>query len=280
VLGDLEKFDLVLTHHRADGVIFAVPRKMIPEVEPAVNLCAAMGIQYWIAADLFSHPSGRVGIDMVSGWPLITHEPTHQRRWDLARKRLFDLAFALFTLVASAPLLLLFAAAILVTSGRPVLFVQERCGISGRRFRMLKFRTMVREAEAVRLALATRNEMRGPVFKIADDPRVTRIGRIMRKYCLDELPQLVNVLLGHMSVVGPRPPLPSEVEQYDAWQRRRLSMRPGLTGTWQISGPNRNKISFDEWATMDLNYIDQWSFARDMKLILATIPAIVTGTGR
>ena len=280
VLGELEKLDMVLSDHQADGVIFAVPRRMIADVEPAVNLCASMGVKYWIAGDLFSHRTGRTAVDTVSGWPVISYEPTVQRRVDVAFKRLFDVVFASLALIVLAPLLLVIAGLILATSGRPVLFFQERCGLNGRRFRMVKFRTMRPDAEFVRAHLIDYNEMTGPVFKIANDPRVTSVGRHLRKYCLDELPQLVSVLLGQMSIVGPRPPLPSEVLQYGAAQRRRLSMRPGLTGVWQVSGRNRNLIPFEEWVAMDLDYIDRWSFMRDLKVLLQTIPAVLKGTGR
>jgi lipopolysaccharide/colanic/teichoic acid biosynthesis glycosyltransferase len=142
---------------------------------------------------------------------------------------------------------------------------------------MLKFRTMVENAEALKAQLASVNEMDGPVFKMKKDPRITPIGRFLRKFSIDELPQLINVLRGDMSVVGPRPPVPSEVARYEPWQRRRLSVRPGLTCIWQVSG--RNEISFEQWMYMDLQYIDNWSFLKDVGLILKTLPVVVTGRG-
>jgi exopolysaccharide biosynthesis polyprenyl glycosylphosphotransferase len=280
ILGDLEKLDVVLRDYQADGVVFVVPRTMIPNVEPAVNLCAEIGVPYWIAGDLFSHETGRIEVETVGGWPLVVYEPTKLRRLDVALKRLFDVTFSVVGLFVCAPVLLVTAVLILGTSGPPVFFRQERCGANGRRFQMLKFRTMQPDAESHRAELAACNEMTGPVFKIADDPRVTPIGRYLRKYCVDELPQLMNVLLGDMSVVGPRPPLPDEVVQYGPPQRRRLSMKPGLTGTWQVSGPKRNQMPFEAWVAMDLDYIDRWSFTRDVELILRTIPAVFRGTGR
>ncbi|HET8733492.1 MAG TPA: sugar transferase, partial [Anaeromyxobacteraceae bacterium] len=180
-------------------------------------------------------------------------------------------------LLALAPLLLGVAAAIKLDSPGPVFFRQRRVGLHGRLFDILKFRSMHRDAEAKLAALRGRNEMSGPVFKITDDPRVTRVGRLIRRTSIDELPQFWNVLVGQMSVVGPRPPLPSEVAQYRRWHRRRLSVRPGITCIWQISG--RNQIDFDRWMELDLQYIDQWSLANDLRIFLKTIPAVLGARG-
>jgi lipopolysaccharide/colanic/teichoic acid biosynthesis glycosyltransferase len=150
-------------------------------------------------------------------------------------------------------------------------------GLRGKRFNMLKFRSMIVDAEARKAQLAARNEQAGPVFKMKNDPRVTRIGRVIRRYSVDELPQLINVLRGDMSLVGPRPPVPDEVEKYEAWQRRRLSVRPGLTCIWQVSG--RNQISFEEWMYLDMQYIDHWTLAGDFNLIFKTVPVVITGRG-
>jgi lipopolysaccharide/colanic/teichoic acid biosynthesis glycosyltransferase len=158
-----------------------------------------------------------------------------------------------------------------------VFFRQERVGIYGRPFNMLKFRSMVVNAEALKETLQAQNEQTGPVFKIRNDPRITAIGRFIRKYSIDELPQLINVLRGDMSIVGPRPPVPKEVAQYEGWQRRRLSVRPGLTCIWQVSG--RNQISFQEWMYLDMRYIDHWSLSEDFSLILKTVPVVLTGSG-
>jgi len=176
-----------------------------------------------------------------------------------------------------SPLLAAIALAIKLTSPWPVLFAQLRSGLNGRVFKFYKFRTMVENAEELKKDLEHRNEMSGPVFKIKDDPRVTRLGRILRKYSLDELPQLFNVLRGDMSLVGPRPPIPAEVVKYERWQRRRLSMKPGLTCFWQIGG--RNEIDFGDWMTMDLRYIDNWSFRLDVIILLKTIPVVLFGRG-
>ena len=181
-------------------------------------------------------------------------------------------------MILLSPLMLLIALLIKLTSKGPVLFTQRRSGLNGRQFSLYKFRTMVNNAEELKSQLAQDNEMDGPVFKMKKDPRVTRLGSFLRKSSLDELPQLFNILKGEMSLVGPRPPLPEEVERYQLWQRRRLSMKPGLTCIWQVSG--RNDISFDNWMKMDLDYIDNWSLLFDLKLISITVKEMLLGKGR
>jgi len=175
------------------------------------------------------------------------------------------------------PLLLLIALLIRLDSPGPVLYRQTRVGLNGRRFRFYKFRSMVQGADVLKADLSAQNRMNGPVFKMEKDPRVTRVGRLLRKTSLDELPQLFNVLKGDMSLVGPRPNLPEEVAQYKGWQRRRLSMKPGITGLWQVSG--RNLIDFNEWMKLDLEYIDSWSLGLDLKILLKTIPTVLRGKG-
>ena len=196
----------------------------------------------------------------------------------LKMKRVFDFFFSLVTIFLCAPVFLVIAIAIKIEDGGPVIFKQERVGLNGRRFPIFKFRTMVANAEALQFSLMGLNEQDGPVFKITNDPRVTRTGWFLRKTSFDELPQFFNVLRGEMSVVGPRPPIPSEVEQYQQWQKRRLSVKSGITCIWQVSG--RNSISFDEWMKLDLEYIDNWSLTLDAILIFKTIKVIFTGTGK
>jgi exopolysaccharide biosynthesis polyprenyl glycosylphosphotransferase len=195
----------------------------------------------------------------------------------VALKRALDVLMAALAVLVLSPVLLLAALAVKVTSRGPVLFPQQRVGLHGRHFAMLKFRSMVVDAEALLAQLAAANEQTGPVFKMRRDPRVTLVGRFIRKFSIDELPQLVNVLKGDMSIVGPRPPLPSEVARYEAWQLRRLSVRPGLTCLWQVSG--RNAVGFRDWMLLDLEYIDHWSLAEDLSLIVRTVPVVVTGRG-
>lgn len=204
----------------------------------------------------------------------LTNKP---RPAEIALKRLLDIAAAATGLLLLSPLLIGVAVAIKLTSKGPIFFKQVRVGMHGAHFSLLKFRSMVINAEEIKERLMKFNEQTGPVFKLRNDPRITGIGRFIRKYSIDELPQLINILRGDMSVVGPRPAIPSEVAQYKPWQRRRLSVRPGLTCYWQVGG--RNQIGFDEWMQLDLRYIDNWSLAVDFALILQTVPVVVTGKG-
>jgi lipopolysaccharide/colanic/teichoic acid biosynthesis glycosyltransferase len=195
------------------------------------------------------------------------------------RKRLMDIVLASVGLVGLAPLFIFVSTAIIVDSGWPPLYTQERTGMLGRRFRMWKFRTMRRDAHELRSTLVSRNEAPFPVFKLHDDPRVTRVGRLLRRASLDELPQLWNVLRGEMSLVGPRPPLPEEVAQYDARAFGRLAARPGLTGAWQIERRRRGDITFEEWVSMDLAYLEGWRLRDDLRLMLRTLGAVARMTG-
>jgi lipopolysaccharide/colanic/teichoic acid biosynthesis glycosyltransferase len=193
-------------------------------------------------------------------------------------KRAFDVLISAATLFALLPLFVVLAALIKLTDGGPVLFVQRRVGLRGKTFRMLKFRSMVMHAERLRPRLEVHNESSGPVFKMRLDPRVTSIGRFIRKYSLDELPQLINVLVGDMSIVGPRPSLPSEVAHYQRWHYRRFAVRPGLTCFWQVC-PRRYQISFEDWMRLDVQYVEEWSLRLDVDLILRTFAVVLGGTG-
>lgn len=197
--------------------------------------------------------------------------------WRMRLKRAFDFSASCLALMALAPVMGLIALAIKLSSPGPVFFMQERVGAGGHIFKLYKFRTMVVNAEALKATLLAANEADGPVFKIRRDPRVTAIGRLLRKYSLDELPQLLSIMRGDMSIVGPRPPLPSEVRQYQPHQLRRLSVPQGLTCIWQISG--RSNISFEDWVKMDLRYIDTWSLRQDLKIILKTFKVVAQGQG-
>jgi exopolysaccharide biosynthesis polyprenyl glycosylphosphotransferase len=193
-------------------------------------------------------------------------------------KRAVDVVLSLAALLALLPLMALLAAVIKLTDGGPILFGQQRVGLRGRMFTMLKFRSMIVEADELKPRLESENESDGPVFKMRRDPRITGIGTLLRKYSLDELPQLINVLRGEMSIVGPRPPLASEVEQYEPWHFGRLAVRPGLTCLWQVS-PGRYRMAFDDWVRLDLQYVDQWSLRLDVRLILRTFWVVLAGTG-
>ena len=198
-------------------------------------------------------------------------------RWQRAVKRAIDIVGSSILLLVLLPVLLLTALAVVTTSRGPALYVQERIGKDGRPFRMLKFRSMRRDAHEVRGDVLHLNRVAGPVFKIPNDPRITTVGRFIRKLSIDELPQLVNVLLGDMSLVGPRPPLPDEYATYGERERARLSVTPGITCTWQVSG--RSDLDFDTWVEMDLDYIRGWNLRQDLKLLLLTIPAVLSGRG-
>jgi exopolysaccharide biosynthesis polyprenyl glycosylphosphotransferase len=261
-----------------EEVIVACPRGMLDDLRPLVLYCAMSGTPLTLLSDLFGDflPSPRV--TQFDRQPALSFAPVHHDAFRISVKRGIDIAGSAILLLLAAPILAIAALAIRLTSQGPVLFRQVRCGLHGRRFEMLKLRTMVVDAEAQQAELQAQNEMSGPVFKLDDDPRVTRVGHWLRRFSIDELPQLFNVLRGEMSLVGPRPPVPSEVSLYEVSDRRRLSMRPGLTCTWQVSGRNLIR-DFDEWVKLDLDYIDNWSLTRDLELLLRTIPAVLLGTG-
>ena len=267
----------LLASHVIDEVIVACPRSMIAGLDGVASLCASMGLPLTVLADLFGDymPLPRIG--SLGRELTLSFAPVHHGQLALATKRVVDIVGAGAALVACVPILAAAALAVRFSSPGPVFFRQLRCGLYGRKFRMLKFRTMCDGAEDLQVHLCDRNEMDGPVFKLRDDPRTTPVGRVLRRFSIDEMPQLWNVLRGEMSLVGPRPPIPSEVCHYDPAERRRLSMRPGLTCLWQVSG--RNSIGFDEWVKLDLEYIDHWSLGLDLVLLIRTIPAVLSGRG-
>jgi len=213
----------------------------------------------------------------MDGVPMLAFTRTPSDALALGVKRAFDVVISAAVLVVLSPLFAAIALAIRIDSPGPIFFKQRRIGQSGRVFEVLKFRSMFRDAEGRLEALRAHNEMSGPVFKMANDPRVTKVGRLLRRTSLDEFPQFWNVLKGEMSIVGPRPPIPSEVRQYKRWQRRRLSMKPGITCIWQISG--RNDIDFERWMELDLQYIDEWSLWGDIEIFFKTIPAVLSSRG-
>jgi exopolysaccharide biosynthesis polyprenyl glycosylphosphotransferase len=259
-------------------VVFDVARTYFSEVEKAILTCETEGVEVWLVADFVKTSIAKASVDDFYGKPLLVFRSTPDLTWQLICKRLIDIVGAFVALCILGPFVMLPAAlAIRFTSPGPILFRQRRSGLHGRLFTMYKFRSMVDNAEMLRFELETFNEMTGPVFKMKSDPRVTPIGRFMRKTSIDELPQFWNVLVGDMSIVGPRPPIPTEVQQYDPWHRRRLSMKPGLTCFWQISG--RNNVGFDQWMKLDLEYIDHWSLWLDFKILMRTIPVVLGGFG-
>jgi exopolysaccharide biosynthesis polyprenyl glycosylphosphotransferase len=260
-----------------DEIVFAVTRKKLDEMKQIFLLCEELGIRARVAMNFFDNRLARIEVEELEGIPFLTFTTTPSNETQLAAKRALDVCISLVILALSAPVTVLAAIAIKITSPGSVLFKQQRIGLNGRTFTLYKFRTMIFDAHERLGEVSHLNEMTGPVFKAKADPRVTWVGRILRRFSLDELPQLWNVLKGDMSLVGPRPPIPEEVRSYHRWQRRRLSMKPGLTCLWQVNG--RNNIDFDRWMRMDLQYIDEWSPSLDLKILLRTIPAVLLGRG-
>jgi exopolysaccharide biosynthesis polyprenyl glycosylphosphotransferase len=279
VLGKLAELSRILDTEVVDEVVFAVPGKSPEAFEAALAACDERGVDVLLTMPPSVPSNGTLEIANVTGFNMpmlgLTRTPTSESR--LVVKRLIDMLGAAVGIALLSPLLLLTAIAVKLDDPGPVLFKQVRSGRNGRKFPMLKFRSMCVDAEARKQELMHLNEMDGPVFKIKRDPRITRIGRIIRKTSIDELPQLFNVLVGHMSLVGPRPPLPAEVATYEPWQRRRLSVRPGITGLWQVSG--RNQVNFEEWMQLDLKYIDTWSLWLDLKILFRTVPVVLLHKG-
>lgn len=269
----------MLHKHSANCVIFTARHTFYELVEKAVRACAIEGVEAWLVADFFKVENSRTMLDELYGIPMLVYHSTPPASWQLVAKQLIDYFGALILLILSLPLFIIVSVLIKLTSPGPVLFKQLRCGLNGKPFVMYKFRSMITDAEQRKHELEMLNEMSGPVFKLTNDPRVTPIGRFLRKFSLDELPQLINVLKGEMSLVGPRPLPVDEVKRFDDFaHRRRLSVKPGLTCLWQISG--RSEVTdFKEWVRLDLEYIDNWSLWLDLKILWKTIPIVLTAKG-
>jgi exopolysaccharide biosynthesis polyprenyl glycosylphosphotransferase len=267
----------ILREHVVDEIIFAVGSESLANLEDVFLVCDEEGVRTRVAVDFFPHVNSTVSLDRFGDTPLLTFSAAPCDEVQLLAKRAIDVVIAAAGLLVLSPLMGLIALLVRLTSRGPAIFQQVRCGLNGRRFVFYKFRSMVENAEELKLQLAHLNTRDTVVFKIPDDPRLTPVGRILRKFSIDEWPQLWNVLRGDMSLVGPRPAVPSEVDQYKCWQRRRLRMRPGLTCLWAISG--RDNVDFETWMKMDMQYIDNWSLSLDWKILLQTIPRVITGHG-
>jgi exopolysaccharide biosynthesis polyprenyl glycosylphosphotransferase len=274
-LGTLSDLERVLHERVVDEVAICLPFSLWERIDAIATICEEEGKIVRIPMDVLDRAISAGRVEELDGTPVFSLVSGPDRALALAAKRLLDVAGAVVGLVLLSPVLLIIALAIRLDSGGPVLFRQGRVGLHGRPFRVAKFRSMVADAEARQPEMAASNELSGPVFKMQRDPRVTRVGRFLRRTSLDELPQLWNVLVGQMSLVGPRPPLRSEVADYDVWHRRRLSMKPGMTGLWQVRG--RRDPEFDRWVEADLEYIDRWSLWLDLTILVRTIPAAVQG---
>jgi exopolysaccharide biosynthesis polyprenyl glycosylphosphotransferase len=275
----LDRFIETLHEETVDVVVFSFIEGIIPQVREALLACEAEGIEAWVSADFIPTLFTRVQFDQFAGHPLLIYRTTPTVSGALVAKRLLDILGATMLLLVTTPLMLLAVILIRATSPGPIIFSQNRSGLHGRPFRMYKFRSMVTNAEQARVEMESLNEMSGPVFKVKNDPRVTPVGRWLRRTSLDELPQLWNVIRGEMSLVGPRPlPLYETANFGDISQRRRMSVRPGLTCLWQVRG--RNQITdFKDWVRLDLEYIDRWSLWLDLQILLRTVPVVLFGWG-
>lgn len=273
----LSELPQMLREHVVDEVFFVVEAAQLGPLEDVFLLCDELGVRTRVATHFFPHVNSRVYFDRFGGTPLLSFSATPHDEARLLLKRTFDVFASALALAVLAVPMLLIALGVRLSSRGPVFFAQTRCGLNGRRFRLYKFRSMEDGAEKRQAELQSRSDREGPAFKMQNDPRVTPLGKVLRRYSIDEWPQFWNVLKGDMSFVGPRPPVPEEVEQYKTWQRRRLRMRPGLTCLWAIRG--RDFLDFETWMRLDLEYIDNWSLWLDLKILLQSIPLVLAGRG-
>nr|MBC7244954.1 undecaprenyl-phosphate glucose phosphotransferase [Chloroflexota bacterium] len=276
-LGNTDQIPEIIKNYHVDTVLITLPWLYYRKILGIMGQCERLRVSIKIVPDLFQISLSQVDIDDLGGIPLIGIKSVSIKGWNLALKRAIDIIFSLLFLILLSPLMLLIAVLIKLDSPGPIIFKQTRIGRGGRPFTVYKFRSMYHGAELEREALTNLNEATGPLFKIRDDPRRTMLGKFLRRSSLDELPQFYNVLKGEMSLVGPRPALPREVEQYQEWHKKRLETWPGLTGLWQVSG--RSNLSFDDMVLLDIYYVENWSLWLDLKIALRTIPAIILGTG-
>jgi len=276
-LGTFADIKQVLHSIQIDEVIVAISAKRMSSLVDILKICEIEGVQTRIISDFLGKFSKNIRADVVYDLPIISIYTTTDD-WRLLVKLVFDFVVATTLLIILSPLILVITILIKISSPGPVFYAWKVIGLNKKAFTGYKFRSMIEQADSLKSTLLQENEMSGPVFKITDDPRITKIGRILRKYSLDELPQLLSVIKGDMSLVGPRPPLESEFDEFDSWHRRKLSVKPGLTCLWQING--RSDITeFNTWAKLDLEYIDNWSLFLDFKILLKTIPVVLFGKG-
>jgi exopolysaccharide biosynthesis polyprenyl glycosylphosphotransferase len=261
-----------------DEVIYCKRDVDVEQIKEVSDLCSEVGVIFRLQSSVSPLDPAEFQLKTLSSNKGLSIVDAPSSSLSLVLKSLGDLYFSIIASILLLPLFLLIALLIKLGSKGPVFFRQERIGLRGRKFRLFKFRTMVVDAEQQLKKLQQQNEADGPVFKMKDDPRITRIGKFLRKTGLDELPQLLNVIRGEMSLIGPRPPLEHEVNQYERWQLRRLSVKPGITCTWQIV-PDRHDVSFEEWMRLDLNYIDNWNLRKDFGLFFKTVKTFFTAGG-
>lgn len=277
LIGHPDLLEGIVAAGQVDAIFLALEPEDIVRSQSLFHTAEKMGVEVYVLPELYRPEMARMRMAHLDGFQAVAYHTAPKSKVSLLAKGLLDRCGAVVAVTLAAPLLLITALLIRLDSPGPILFTQVRSGLNGKRFTLYKFRTMVTDAEKKKSDLLTQNEMSGPVFKIKEDPRVTRIGKVLRKYSIDELPQLFNVVMGDMSLVGPRPPLPAEVVKFEAWQRRKLSVKPGLTCLWQVNG--RNAIDFDDWMRLDLQYIDNWSLLLDAKILVKTVPTVLSGSG-
>jgi len=277
VIGTLDDISRIFHRDAVDEVVFLVPRSRLNSLQGAIEDCETEGVIVTVAVDLFDTKLARSSVDELDGQPLLHFKTTHAKEWELLIKRIFDFAASGLGIITLSPVFVISAILIKATSKGPVFFRQSRLGLSGRTFTLYKFRTMRIGSEKALNQVTDLNDMTTPEFRKKKLSCITPVGRVLRKFSLDELPQLFNVFVGHMSIVGPRPTVPDEVEKFKDWQRRRHSMKPGITCLWQVNG--RNNLAFEEWMRLDLEYLDNWSLWLDAKILLKTVPVVLFGIG-
>ncbi len=276
-LGPIDNLSQVLVENQVDEVIITLPWQYHRRIMSILTQCNRLRVKARVVPDVLQLSLDKVDIEMLNGIPLISVKPVGITGAQYAMKRGMDLVLGAIVLLLALPIMGILALAIKFDSPGPVFFIQTRVGRNGQLFKAYKFRSMIPEADQLKPQLKALNEADGPIFKIKNDPRLTRVGRFLRRTSLDELPQIFNVLKGEMSLVGPRPALPEEVERYEPWHRKRLEALPGMTGLWQVSG--RSNLSFDEMVMLDIYYVENWSPWLDISILLRTIPKVIIGEG-
>ncbi|HPP06736.1 MAG TPA: sugar transferase, partial [Syntrophorhabdaceae bacterium] len=277
ILGTVDDIMFVLEKHVVDAVLLCEERQNLKDIQTLALRCKTIGIDFILDTNVFMQDIRDLSFDRVNNSSFIFFRPIWQTPEKLLIKRVVDILISGIMIILCIPLWIIIPMLIRRDSEGPAFYIQERVGKNGRLFKMYKFRTMIVGADKMQAEVMHLNEMDGPVFKIKDDPRLTKVGKLLRRTSLDELPQLFNVIKGDMSLVGPRPPILSEVLQYRPWQRKRLSVVPGVTCLWQVTG--RNEIKFDEWMKLDMQYIDNWSLTLDLKILFLTIKAVISRKG-
>ena len=276
-LGPLNNFRDILQNHGIDTAIICLPWKSHRTVAHMLYVCEQSGIKAQIVPNFFQLTKNQMQVERLDSIPLITTRSVSIAGWNLFIKRALDVTVATAILIVGLPFAALISLAIYCSSPGPIVYSQTRIGRNGQPFKIYKFRSMIADAEAQLEKMADLNEASGPLFKMRDDPRRTPLGRILRRFSMDELPNLINVLRGEMSLVGPRPNVPEEVAQYKDWHRKRLSVSPGMTGMWQVSG--RSDLTFDEMVLLDIYYAENWSLTLDLGIMMRTIPKVLGGEG-